>query len=609
MDVWAGTPHVVSQMLAMEEGLANGYVYALGDISAAFLHALIPQEIVVLVRPPPSELAEPDDIWHLFKALYGLRPSPQWFQQHEARELKEADWQRTDADAMLFVHRKLKAYLCIHADDLLLVCSESDLEPLKAAISKRFRTRWEDVIDGDHWSTYLGRQWRRSACGLQMRVNPAYYDSVLQTLGMSKCKPVVGLGITANELREDVTPQLGEVEAKRFKSAVGKLMWLCAARPDLSYITKELARTLTKPTELRMKILKRVARYLQGTRRAILVFAVDVEQPLDTVVVYADASWASDAGRRSTSGGLLVYRGFVFSFWSRTQTSIAQSTCESELVACNTAVCEGKLLVSLLASLGREAKIRVYCDNTAAIQFSARVGVGRMKHLELRELFLQDQVRQKLISLQHIGGFANPADLLTKVLSRPRTEELCRMIGLSLDRPEGGEPEGPACLVIDVGMMDGKFNESSVEADDDEEQTSHANGIVFFAGIWQLLSWAWKTWSFLRGVAVWVLRRISRLALHVLDREGVQQQQQPPEQPQQQQRPPEPQHQTSETRAPALALTPFRAGGRTPFRCHCGLVCYTKMVQRTSSAHYMRVYVSCEKAHWDRTRCDFFQWL
>ena len=358
-----------------------------------------------------------------------------------------------------------------------------------------------------------------------------------------------------------------------------------------------------------MKILKRVARYLQGTRRAILVFAVDVEQPLDTVVVYADASWASDAGRRSTSGGLLVYRGFVFSFWSRTQTSIAQSTCESELVACNTAVCEGKLLVSLLASLGREAKIRVYCDNTAAIQFSARVGVGRMKHLELRELFLQDQVRQKLISLQHIGGFANPADLLTKVLSRPRTEELCRMIGLSLDRPEGGEPEGPACLVIDVGMMDGKFNESSVEADDDEEQTSHANGIVFFAGIWQLLSWAWKTWSFLRGVAVWVLRWISRLALHVLDREGVQQQQQPPEQPQQQQRPPEPQHQTSETRAPALALTPFRAGGRTPFRCHCGLVCYTKMVQRTSSAHYMRVYVSCEKAHWDRTRCDFFQWL
>eukprot|EP00972_Heterocapsa_arctica_P076697 11312927-Heterocapsa_arctica.AAC.1 len=80
----------------------------------------------------------------------------------------------------------------------------------------------------------------------------------------------------------------------------------------------------------------------------------------------ADASWASDEGRRSTTGGIAFYGGVVIAMWSRAQPVVALCSCEAELLAVSVAVQEGKLIQSILLELNLSTKLLVYCDSSSA---------------------------------------------------------------------------------------------------------------------------------------------------------------------------------------------------------------------------------------------------
>ena len=55
-------------------------------------------------------------------------------------------------------------------------------------------------------------------------------------------------------------------------------------------------------------------------------------------------------------------------------------------------------------------------DSSAAKSFVSRRGLGKMRHLEIRDLWLQKEVRDGLVEVSKIPGDQNPADLMTKVL-------------------------------------------------------------------------------------------------------------------------------------------------------------------------------------------------
>ena len=57
------------------------------------------------------------------------------------------------------------------------------------------------------------------------------------------------------------------------------------------------------------------------------------------------------------------------------------------------------------------------------------------------------------------------------------------------------------------------------------------------------------------------------------------------------------------------AVTPFRAGRQTPYRCHCGFLLEAREVMNQASEHYGRLFVSCQRSRADPGRCDYFRWL
>ena len=69
-------------------------------------------------------------------------------------------------------------------------------------------------------------------------------------------------------------------------------------------------------------------------------------------------------------------------------------------------------------------------DSSAAGSFVCRRGLGRMRHLEIRDLWLQKEVSEGKVRVVKIKGTENPADLMTKVLSMKDIDSRLRGMGL-----------------------------------------------------------------------------------------------------------------------------------------------------------------------------------
>ena len=55
-------------------------------------------------------------------------------------------------------------------------------------------------------------------------------------------------------------------------------------------------------------------------------------------------------------------------------------------------------------------------DATAAIGMCRRKGLGKVRHLSVADLWIQDKLKNKELAIEKVLGIENPADLLTKYL-------------------------------------------------------------------------------------------------------------------------------------------------------------------------------------------------
>ena len=64
----------------------------------------------------------------------------------------------------------------------------------------------------------------------------------------------------------------------------------------------------------------------------------------------------------------------------------------------------------------------VLSDASAGIGIASRQGCGRLKHLEVKWLWVQEKVSEKALRLRKHPTETNTAGLATKYLTRPRME-------------------------------------------------------------------------------------------------------------------------------------------------------------------------------------------
>ena len=123
--------------------------------------------------------------------------------------------------------------------------------------------------------------------------------------------------------------------------------------------------------------------------------------------------------------------GHCIKTWSSTQGAYALSSAEAELYGMVEATTRAKGLRSLAWELGFKDLANVVqlgTDSSAAKSFVNRKGLGRMRHLEIRDLWLQKEVADGKLEVSKVAGDKNPADLMTKILSvKEIADRLCWM--------------------------------------------------------------------------------------------------------------------------------------------------------------------------------------
>ena len=172
---------------------------------------------------------------------------------------------------------------------------------------------------------------------------------------------------------------------------------------------------MSKPMISDHNRLKRLARYLIGRERAVIKFSY--QELYRHANVWVDADYAGcPITRKSTSGGVVQLGSHIIKTWSTTQAIIALSSGEAEYYGLVKGASCGLGAISMYKDMGISLDLSLLCDATAACGISARLGLGKIRHMHTHYLWLQERVRNKDLSISKVKGDVNAADIGTKHL-------------------------------------------------------------------------------------------------------------------------------------------------------------------------------------------------
>ena len=426
-DVYAvATTSATSRMIDLV-GVKAGYCFFTGDATNAFWQVPIQEECYML---PPKEWLEeeekagrPTDVmWRLDKEWYGRRVAGTRWVEWYADQLKEMNCQRNTIAPWFFHHAGYDISLEVHMDDIYGCGPRKKVEKFLKELQKRVVMKAEIHEKGSEF-THLKRVRKLDKSGnMFIMPNPQHIKQAAEILGLESSKaaptPAVAGGTTSTKEERP----LDEEESKVYKTATGILMYVSPDRPDAQYAIRELTKDLKNPTSLSMQALIRVVRYLNGTMDYGIKFSP--EGSMEALEVYSDTDWANcKKTRKSTACGVYMAGGCLLSSYSRKLSMICLSSAEAEFNGGVGATSEALFFKQILDFFGLPMKVRVWMDSSAARGIIQRQGVGRVRHLEAKSLWIQDGLKEKKSELGAVKTDENLADIGTKALAEKKIKQ------------------------------------------------------------------------------------------------------------------------------------------------------------------------------------------
>ncbi|GKB75096.1 retrovirus-related pol polyprotein from transposon TNT 1-94 [Tanacetum coccineum] len=248
----------------------------------------------------------------------------------------------------------------------------------------------------------------QSPCGIFINQSN-YVLEILKKYGMETCDPVG----TPMEIKDklDLNHNGTPVDATKYHSMIGALMYLTSSRPDIVHATCLCARYQTKPTE---KLLNEVKR-----------------------IFHADYAGCKDTFK-STFGGAQLLGEKLVSWSSKKQDYTTLSTAEVEYVSLS--ACCAQVLWMRTHELRiwlQFNKIPIYCDSKLAIAISCNlVQHSRTKHIAVHYHFFKEHVEKGTIELYFVKMDYQLADMFTKALPPERFNYLVHRLGMRSLSPQ-----------------------------------------------------------------------------------------------------------------------------------------------------------------------------
>ena len=421
---YAPTPmHYIFRML-ITLALKFNLVIRQFDISTAFLHGELNEDIY-MAFPPGMEERDADGndlVVKLNYGLYGLKQGARSWNSTFHKSLTAMGYTRSQYEPCLYT--KGKVWIYVFVDDLIVIApTDAEVDALHEALKQEYT-----LTGGDPIKSFLGMHLTRSADGRTMYLSQKAlieqladkFPTIKSSRKVSTPMPPDLQFYKADCISTD-DPKYDETMHSNYRKILGTLLYVCGkTRPDLCYSLSKASTVMSAPSPKHYSLIWHIFRYVYHTRDFKLVMKPNDSPDVD-LVGFTDSDWARDIStRKSTSGYATQLNGVTISSTSKSQTGVAHSSAEAELVAA-TATCKDIIHQRrILCELGFPQKTPTVlnCDSQSAMDITNNPIVGsRLRHVQISDFWCRELTDRNIVKLEKIAGTNNLADIFTKPLA------------------------------------------------------------------------------------------------------------------------------------------------------------------------------------------------
>jgi hypothetical protein len=393
------------------------------DVKTAFLYSKIKEDIYIQ-RPPGVNDDVLPQYMKLNKCLYGLKQAAHEWKANITETINKMGFIQCKTDECVFVRRNNSDFiiLAIHVDDIL-VASSSD--KLRLWFNQELQEYYEISINYP-LDSYLGMLISRDREAKTVSISQqGYIDRMLASYqfgGEVDPDPITPMGVE-HEFDYSINLNsrlLNNTEQSDFMSKVGAVQYLAVkSRPDLSYAIGRCSMKMQQATEIDLKLINRILRYIKFTKNLVLTFGGSEDSKLKS---FADASYGSHQDRKSHYGvSLHLGSGGSVQTISKRTKLVALSSTEAEYIG----LCEAAKVIAWARQFLEELGFRqdeptvIFEDNQSAIAMVHNGNDhGRTKHIDIRYHYIRDLVKDGKINVKYLPTEDMVADTLTKALEK-----------------------------------------------------------------------------------------------------------------------------------------------------------------------------------------------
>lgn len=276
-EVFSPVARLETVRLVLAFAAQHGWEVHQFDVKSAFLNGEIREDVYVSQPEGYVEKGKEHLVCKLSKALYGLKQAPrawyskidQYFREIGLRKSKSEHtlYQRQGEDGETLV-------VSLYVDDIIYTSSLCTmLKEFKNEMMHKF-----NMTDLGVMGFFLGIEVKQNSDGIFI-CQRSYIEDVLSKLNMQQCKPVPTPMAVNEKLEEEGSEEF--TDPFLFRSTVGKLLYICHTRPDIVYSVNYLSRFMSRPSKVHFSAVKRVVRYLAGSKNFGLWYSHEGETTLE----------------------------------------------------------------------------------------------------------------------------------------------------------------------------------------------------------------------------------------------------------------------------------------------------------------------------------------
>ena len=435
-ETYAPVARLTSLRLILAVAARRDWEIEVFDFHSAFLNGKLDDDEVIFMELPPGIEGAKDRkgmVARLRIALYGSKQGALEWYQCLCGELTQLGFTHAEADWGVFTAHIGKDMLVLasHVDDCTVTGSSAKLiRAFKAEIGERFK-----ITDLGPISWLLGMKVTRDREKRTISLSQeSFIEAIITKYNFADAKPAAIPMDPSIQYSQDQCPtsaaQTAEMKRVPFRSALGSLMYLAiGSRPDIAFAVSTMAQFANNPGWAHWEGVKRIYRYLLGTKRLGLTYGTSNAG----LVGYTDADGASQEHRHAITGFAFLVDGGAISWGSRKQELVTLSTAESEFVAATHAAKEAQWLRRLIGEVFRplQQPTILYSDNQSAIALTKDGSYhARTKHIDIRYHYIRFCVENGSIQLLYSPTDEMVADTLTKALPNAKAKHFAAELGL-----------------------------------------------------------------------------------------------------------------------------------------------------------------------------------